>query len=371
MPFLAVATRKGFFRLDKIDHGWSISESAFLGDPVSYAFQDPRNATLYAALNLGHFGCKLHHSTDGGKSWEEIGTPAYPEFPEGREPDRCPMRQIEIPWKLELIWALVAGGKDQPGRLWCGTIPGGLFKSDDNGQTWSIVESLWNDPKRTQWFGGGYDFPGIHSICVDPRDSKTVTVGVSCGGVWQTKDDGATWSLLGKGLRNAYLPPEQAFDPDQQDPHLLAMCAGSPDCFYVQHHNGIFRSTDGAATFSEITEAGPSTFGFAVAVDPKNPDTAWFAPAVKDEERYPVDGNFVITRTRDGGKSFDVLKNGLPQEHSYDLVYRHGLVLDASGQILATGSTTGNLWISEDHGDSWQTISHHLPPIYSLAFCES
>lgn len=368
MPFLIAATRKGFFRFDKSGQSWEVTRTAFLGDSVSYVVQDPRTLNLYAALNLGHFGCKLQRSTDGGKSWEEIGTPTYPKFPEGREPDRCPMRQIEIPWKLELIWALVPGGDDQPGRLWCGTIPGGLFKSDDHGQSWSIVESLWNHPARTKWFGGGYDFPGIHSICVDPRDSKTVTIGVSCGGVWRTKNDGASWKLVGQGLRNAYLPPDQAYLPDQQDPHLLAMCSGEPDHFYVQHHNGIFYSRDGAENFSEITEAGPSTFGFAVAVDPNDPETAWFAPGVKDEARYPVDGELVITRTRDSGKNFDVLRNGLPQSHSYDLIYRHGLIVDDSGQVLAAGSTTGNLWVSENQGDSWYCVSQYLPPIYGLYF---
>lgn len=370
MAYLLAATRKGFFRLDQNDDEWEISSTAFLGDPVSLAVQDPRDGTLYAALNLGHFGCKLHHSADQGSSWEEITTPAYPTFPEGREPDRCPMRQIEIPWKLHLIWSLAFGGDDQPGRIWCGTIPGGLFKSDDHGDTWQIVDSLWNDPARAEWFGGGYDFPGIHSVCVDPRDSKVVTVAVSCGGVWQSTDDGASWQQVGKGQRNAYLPADQAFDPAQQDPHLLAMCRDEPDHFWIQHHNGIFKSSDRAKTFTEIEEAGPSIFGFAVAIDPQDPETVWFAPAVKDEDRYPVDGQFAITRTRDGGKTFDVLRNGLPQVHSYDLIYRHGLAIDSSGQMLAAGSTTGNLWITENQGDSWQTISQTLPPIYSLAFAK-
>src|SRR5690606_3260080 len=138
---------------------WSHSAPAFLGDNVTLAYQDPRDGALYAALNHGHFGVKLHRSRDGGATWAEIAAPAYPPFPEEREPDRCPMRQIEIPWSTQQIWALAAGGADQPGRLWCGTIPGGLFKSDDSGASWSIVESLWDRPERRQWFGGGYDFP--------------------------------------------------------------------------------------------------------------------------------------------------------------------------------------------------------------------
>jgi photosystem II stability/assembly factor-like uncharacterized protein len=136
----------------------------------------------------------------------------------------------------------------------------------------------------------------------------------------------------------------------------------------VQHHNGIFRSDDGGANWVEIAEAGPSTFGFPVVVHPDDPDTAWFIPAIKDEKRIPVAGAVVVTRTRDGGKSFEVLRNGLPQQHAYDLVYRHALDIDASGNRLAFGSTTGNLWVSEDQGDSWQSISQHLPPIYGVRF---
>lgn len=369
MSQLLITTRKGLFLYTADSDGhYHVSQTAFLGDPVTLALHDKRSGTLFAALKHGHFGCKLHRSADLGKTWEEIAAPAYPEFPEGREPDRCPMSQIEIPWNLELIWALAPGGSEQEGRIWCGTIPGGLFKSDDNGDSWQLVESLWNHPSRQKWFGGGYDFPGIHSICVDPRNSAKLTLGVSCGGIWKSDDDGATWRQAGQGLRNAYMPPEQAFEPDSQDPHMLAQCASQPDCHWVQHHNGIFKSQDGGLNFTEIEKAGPSTFGFAVAVHPQNPDTAWFAPAVKDEFRYPVDGQFVITRTRDGGKSFDVLRNGLPQEHAYDLVYRHALAVDESGQKLVGGSTTGNLWVSGDQGDSWQTVSNTLPPIYSVAF---
>ena len=114
--------------------------------------------------------------------------------------------------------------------------------------------------------------------------------------------------------------------------------------------------------------AQPSSFGFAVAVHPEDPNTAWFVPGVKDEKRYPVDGALVVTRTRDGAETFDVLRDGLPQQHAYDIVYRHGLAIDASGDTLAFGSTTGNLWLSDDQGDRWQTVSEHLPPVYCVRF---
>ena len=106
----------------------------------------------------------------------------------------------------------------------------------------------------------------------------------------------------------------------------------------VQHHNGVFRSIEGSASWQEVTTVQPSTFGFAVDVHPTDPDTAWFVPAVKDELRVPVDSKVVVARTRNGGESFDVLRNGLPQEHAYDLTYRHALDIDDSGDRLAFGS---------------------------------
>jgi hypothetical protein len=137
---------------------------------------------------------------------------------------------------------------------------------------------------------------------------------------------------------------------------------------WVQHHNGIFVSSDEGRTFSEITDVEPSTFGFAVAVHPREPDTAWFVPEIKDQKRIPRDGRLVVTRTRDGGRSFDILTEGLPQQHAYDIVYRHGLALDETGNRLAFGSTTGGLWVSEDQGDHWSNVTCTLPPIYAVRF---
>jgi hypothetical protein len=63
----------------------------------------------------------------------------------------------------------------------------------------------------------------------------------------------------------------------------------------------------------------------------------------------------VVTRTRDGGKTFKSLKKGLPQKHAYDLIFRHGLAIDRPGERLAMGSTTGGVWVSEDQGTAGRT----------------
>ncbi len=363
---LFVATRKGLFTLERAAAGWKIAQTAFLGDPLSIVHIDPAGR-IYAALDLGHFGNKLQRSTDGGATWEERAAPAYPEKP--ADVDDRDANGKSIPWKLQKIWALADAGTDQATEsLWCGTLPGGLFRSDDGGASWQLNRPLWDKPERKGWFGGGYDWPGIHSVCVDPRNAQRVLIAISCGGVWLTEDGGASWRAHADGMRAEYMPPERAYDPNIQDPHIMVASREHPDALWVQHHNGIFRSTDGAASWQEIKDIPRSGFGFAAAVHPRDPETAWFVPAIKDEKRIPVDGQLVVLRTRDGGASFEVLDRGLPQSDAYDLIYRHSLDIDASGDRLAFGSTTGSLWITEDQGDSWTSLSTHLPPIYCVRF---
>lgn len=339
-----VGTRKGLFTVD--DAG-DIVRTSFLATPVSMVLVD--GDLVLAALEHGHYGAKIHRSRDGGATFEEAATPAYDEGEPG-EPS------------VHTVWSLVRGGD---GRIWCGTIPGGLFVSDDEGDSWQLVRSLWDREERQGWFGGGADRPGIHSICVHPTDPADVILGVSCGGAWRTRDGGETWALCAKGMRADFMPPERREEENIQDPHCIVRSPSRPDVLWCQHHCGVWRSVDGAATWQPV-EVPPSSFGFPVAVHPTDPDTAWFVPAQRDDRRIPLDARVVVARTRDGGASFDVLREGLPQEHAYDLVFRHALDVDASGMRLAFGSTTGSLWRSDDAGDHWQVVSHHLPPVYCV-----
>jgi len=361
---IQVATRKGLFRIERGTGGWGVARVSFLGEPVTAVLEDGRDRTIHAALNLGHFGVKLHRSDDGGRTFTEVSPPSFPAEAEAKQagPDAAKAPSVHQ------IWALAAGGAREPGVLWAGTIPGALFRSSDRGASWQLVRGLWDRPERKAWFGGGYDEPGLHSICVDPRDPRQLHCGISCGGVWFTPDAGESWALRATGMYAEYMPPEKRDDPNLQDVHHLAQSPSQPEVVWAQHHNGVFRTTDGGLSWSEITAIRPSKFGFAVAVHPKDPETAWFVPGVKDECRVPVEGRLVVARTRDGGRSFEVLREGLPQEHAYDLVYRHGLAVDETGEQLAFGSTTGNLWISESGGERWRLFSAHLPPVNQVAF---
>lgn len=368
MTSILVGTRKGLFVVEN----QQIKSHHFQGEPVSQVLVDRRSKAWLVALNLGHFGIKLHKSVDQGQTWTPLTAPAFPIKPMAGDANFEDYKTDPTPWNVELIWSLATGGKDEPNTLWAGCIPAGLFKSTDGGQSWVLNMPLWRDPRRQQWFGGGYDLAGIHSIVVDPRDSKHITLGVSCGGVWQTFDSGDSWTLTALGMKSDYTPPDMAEDANTQDPHCLVACAAQPDVLWVQHHCGMYRSVDGGQLWQPITtpisKNFPSVFGFAVAADPANALRAWFAPAIKDEKRYPVDGKLVVTRTDDGGKTFQAFGKGLPQSQAYDLVYRHGLAVAPNGQDLAMASTTGSLWVSGDAGESWATVSQNLPPVAVVTF---
>ncbi len=351
-----VATRKGLFELRQRGGARAIERVSFLGEPVSMLLPPQGSGWMFAALNLGHFGVKVHASDDAGVTWHELPAPAYPKQPDG-EP------VAGIAWKLVQIWSMEAAG----GTLWA-TLPGGLFRSTDAGESWQLNEPLWNQPGRAEWFGGGYDVPGIHSICPHPTRPGELLVGISCGGAWVSLDGGANWKLQADDMRAAYMPPEQADSPNTQDPHRIVRCVAQPDVLWCQHHNGIWRSGDNATSWQEITTAPLANFGFGVAVHADRADTAWVVPGVADQQRIPVGGALVVNRTRDGGRSFETLCTGLPQQDCYDLVDRHGLAVDASGARLLMASTTGNLWASDDGGDRWAMVQAHLPPVYAVRF---
>jgi hypothetical protein len=355
MEQFAVSTRKGLFIFSHQEHESNVVGEHFLGDPVS-AFVVDAGGDWFAALNTGHFGPKLHRSSDQGLQWQEVGCPALPVSAEGEKGE-----------SLQQIWTLVADPK-QPGKLWAGCIPAGLFFSDDSGDSWTLVEDLWQKPEREKWFGGGFDAAGIHSIVIHPDQPNCMTIAISCAGVWHSEDYGQHWQLSCKGMRAAYMPEEAAFDEMLQDPHLLVQSPSDPNRMWVQHHNGIFISDDRGYNWREVVSNVGSTFGFAVAVHPKDPSTAWFIPAIKDESRYPEHGGLYVSKAIDSGASFQVERAGLPQMHCYDLVYRHAFKVNQEGTHLVFGSTTGNLWFSNNEGDAWECVSNYLPPIYAIDF---
>jgi len=345
---ILIGTRKGLVTMTNGPKGYTIDGLDHRGIPVAYATATADGA-WWASLDHGHWGPKLQRSRDEGLTWDAVDPPRYPD---------------DAGAALESVWVIASGHPDQPGRVWLGTFPGGLFRSDDGGDHFEMVTALWNHPTRsTSWFGGGRDSAGIHSVVVDPRDPDRVLVAVSCGGVYESTDDGGTWATRNKGLTAGYLP-DPTVDAGH-DPHHLLMVPGAPDVLWQQNHCGIFRSTDGGLQWSEVSQpGGPAHFGFPIAVHDRDPDVAWVVPAESDATRTTIGGALVVCRTDDGGRTWHDQRAGLPQEHAYDVVYRHAL--DRRGDELVFGSTTGNVYWSGDGGDHWAALAQNLPPVYSV-----
>ena len=67
---------------------------------------------------------------------------------------------------------------------------------------------------------------------------------------------------------------------------------------------------------------------------------------------------------KEKGKNWTAFRKGLPQENCYDIVYRNALAIE--GDSLVFGSTTGNVYTSNDLGESWSLVSSDLPMVYSV-----
>ena len=126
------------------------------------------------------------------------------------------------------------------------------------------METLWRHPDRNKWLGGGADIPGIHSICVDPRNADTVRVAVSCGGMWVTYDAGKTWAQSAHGMKFDDGPSSEVESPDGQDPHMMVQSPADPTRFWVQHHAGIFKSVHLHTASSSPSYSSNEPFGYPI-----------------------------------------------------------------------------------------------------------
>lgn len=356
-PSLFVGTDKGLIIFRKKESGWIPEKVSFPGLPVSVVFQDTRNNCWWVCLAHKHWGAKLHRSFDEGKYWEPIDTPRYPEDA---------LLRSKKPAKLRKIWCMAEGGASNPDRLYLGTEPGGLFRSDDGGKSFYLLERLWNHPSRKhEWFGAGRDEPFIHSIVVHPDNPDHFYVAISCAGVFETKDAGITWTPKNKGLIATYLP-----NPNVEighDPHLLLACRSQPEVMWQQNHCGIFRTTNGGEQWENVSgQGGFPYYGFALAIDHDDVQKAWVIPVTSDTQRTAVNLSLTVCQTSDGGKTWQNQQKGLPDQFAFDIVFRHSF--DKMGSNLAFGTTTGNLFLSENEGSEWQCISNYLPRINYLAF---
>ncbi|AUN96002.1 WD40/YVTN/BNR-like repeat-containing protein [Pseudazoarcus pumilus] len=363
---ILVATRKGawIFRGDPAREHWRADGPHFLGHIIHHMVLDPRDGrTLLAAASTGHLGPTIFRSTDLGASWSEAARP--PAF--ARADDGAGRAVGQVFW-------LTPAHANEPHAWYAGTSPQGLFRSDDDGDTWRPFSCINDDPDYRRWMGtvqdGTPDGPKLHSIIVDPRDPKHLYFAMSGGGVHESTDGGETFSPLLEGLD--VVEGFVRSDPTFHDPHCVRMCPTNPDRLYQQNHCGIYRLDRPASRWQRIGRAMPAEVGdvgFPMVVHPRDADTAWVFPMDGRDvwPRTSPDGRPAVYATQDAGASWQRLDQGMPREQAWWTVKRQAMCADAHDPVgLYFGTTSGELWASVDEGAHWRCIARHLPEIYAV-----
>jgi photosystem II stability/assembly factor-like uncharacterized protein len=349
--FVLVGTRKGLFLLsgDESRRDWKLDGPFLTGWSIFHAVLDPRDGAIHAATNNEVYGATVHRSDDGGRTWtraEELGLPE------------------DSGLKLEKTWHVEPGRADEPARLWLGAAPGVLFRSDDGGVTWQINEGLLQHPTREQWNPGAGGMC-CHSIQLDPDEPNRLYVGISAAGVFRSEDGGESWTPANKGTAADFLP--DPYPELGQCVHKVLLHPARPERLWQQNHCGVYRSDDRGVQWERLEANGlPSGFGFPLALDHRDPDTAFVVPEEGAENRVTPDGRLGVYRTRDAGASWELASNGLP-DPAWAAVLREGMSYDRFDPAgIYVGTQSGSVFVSPDAGESWQEAASQLPPILSV-----
>ena len=140
-----------------------------------------------------------------------------------------------------------------------------------------------------------------------------------------------------------------------------------PGWLYQQNHCGVYRTKNAGEQWIDISKGLPSRFGFAMALDPNADGTMYVFPSISPQERYTCDGRMGVYRTTDAGKSWTLLKRGLPQKNVFTQVLRHGATTDNCEKAgVYFGTSGGTLYYSTNGGQAWQVLSANMPAILSV-----
>lgn len=364
---LLVGTKKGAFTLKSKGNRteFSVSEPTQFGHIVHHVVSDPRNPKdLVMATKTGHLGPTVKFSHDGGKTWtESTKPPAFPKAPEGEKGQAV----------KAVFWVTPSNAKE-PGVWYAGTAPMGLWRSDDRGETWSAVEGFNSHKRMAEWAQSGGvpdDFQTIlHSINVDPNDPKRLYFGVSSGGVFESTDGGKDWVCINKGCAADFMP-----EPDPEfghDVHCMAQHPVKTDRLYQQNHCGLYRMERAKGVWERIGNNMPKEIGdsgFVVGLHPRDPDTIWTFPMETSDvwPRVSKGGKPAVYKSTDAGASFKRCDKGFPKANAYFQVKRQCMAVDNHGSVgVYIGTSHGEVWASNDEGNSWRCVAQHLPPIISV-----
>ena len=350
---LMAGTQKGAFLMtsDEGRKNWKLSEPLFKGWSVFDMVRDERNgATLHAAVNHFIYGPGIHISRDSGQTWRQV--------------EHSPQYGEKSPHKLNNIWCVVPGRPSEPDTLYAGVDEAGLFVTRDGGQHWEEVSGLSNHPTRSEWVPGNGGLC-CHSIVLDPDNEKRMWVGISAVGVFCTQDGGASWEVANDGLE--IIIESETHKCIGSCVHSLIGDPRNPDRLFQQNHRGVYRSLDGAKSWQRIEQGIPNIFGFPMAMSPRDSNTLFIVPQESEEFRFAPGGQPGVSRTTNGGDSWQVLRDGLP-EQAFIGVLRQAMATDTCDETgVYFGTTTGQIFHSRDTGEHWEALPFLLPRIQSLS----
>ena len=348
---LLVGTTKGTFllRSSPARKRWEVGGPYFHGDAVYALAFDGREGRhrLWASTFSILWGTVLRSSDDFGKTW--------------RTPEEAPIRfPANSGLSLKNIWQIVLPD-DRPETLYCGVEPAALFESHDEGESWSLVQGLFDHPHRPRWVPGNGGL-ALHTVLCDASNARRMYVGISSGGVYRTDDGGKNWEARNRGIRVTFAPDK--YPEFGQCVHKFALHPARPERLFLQNHWGIYRSDDAGDSWEDVAHGVPSDFGFPVLIHPHDPDCVYVVPVESDEFRCTPEGQLRVYRTRNAGGRWEPLSRGLPQRNSYETVLRDGLAADGFDPTgIYFGTRSGRLYASRDNGKSWELVLEGLPPI--------
>ena len=278
---LLIGTPKGAFILESPDrHEWSIRGPLCEGWPIHDLIIDPSSGAILAGGGSPWYGAAVWRSDDLGGTW--------------RHSSEGLTYADDAPWEpLKTVWSLAT---TPDGAILAGVEPAGLFRSEDGGTTWRQVTALTEHETRDTWQPGAGGLI-LHTIVPHPTDPARTWVGISAVGVFETRDGGATWEPRNRGVRADFHP--DVYPVTGQCVHKFAMAAGEPETLYQQNHCGMYRSLDGGASWTDLTQNGlPSQFGFPLVTHPRDPKTFWIIPLNGDDRgRYVPDASAAVWKT--------------------------------------------------------------------------
>ena len=283
----------------------------------------------------GTFDQGVYRSRDGGKTWEQAG-------------GGIPHQRV-----LSVAFASARRGNGLA-AIYAGTEPSNLYRSQDDGMTWETFPRLIELPSAPTW-----SFPPrpwtshVRWITAHPIDPETVYVGIELGGVMRSRDGGATWEDRKPG--------------SQHDSHALATHHAAPDRVYEAAGGGIALSEDAGATWQPMDDGTDRHYTWGLAVDAGDPDLWYVSASYGAREAHRNNGNAqAIIFRKQNDSPWQSLDGGGTLPHPLPYMPYALLAPHDRPRSLLAGMQNGEIWLTEDGGDSWWQLDVKLPGLLAL-----